>query len=298
MFNTKIKTLSIACISLAFLPLLGGCQAPSDKIMQQQIEQKQIMPKPIQKTNKTTTNKNVLQETLLNYNWQLKSAMDKNKQPIKLFSGLKELVNLGFFIGNDKNVWLGFDLGCNQNSAPVKLQGASLTTGAIMSTQMSCGAELDKAERDLTNLIGGTSQIAIMPMNFLPNPSMANKEKAMLQQVTADGSTFIWEGKLTNTAKYGKGETVFLEVMGEEKPCSSGINGKCLQVRDVYYDNKGIKTGKSKWRLMSKQIKGYKHNAKTNQIIRLKKYVTDPVDVKGKQIVYVFDMAVETELVQ
>ncbi len=292
----KIKTLSIACISFAVLPLLSACQAPNS----QQIEQKQIMQKPVQVEQKAkpTTNKNILQETLVNYNWQLKSATDKNKQPIKFLKELKEPVNLGFFIGEDKKLWFGFDLGCNRHSSSAKLEGATLTTGAIMSTQMSCGAESDNAEINLTKLMQGTSQLAIMPMNFLPNPSMANKEKAMLQQVTADGSTFIWEGKLTETAKYGKGETVFLEVMGEEKSCSSGINGKCLQVRDVYYDKKGIKTGKSKWRLMSKQIKGYKHNAKTNQIIRLKKYITDPVDVKGKQIVYVFDMAVETELVQ
>ncbi|MBS9779868.1 MAG: META domain-containing protein [Moraxellaceae bacterium] len=294
MFNTKIKMLSIACISLAILPFVSACQTGNT----QQIEQKQIMPKPIQVEQKAkpTANKNVLQETLVKYNWQLKSATDKNKKAIKLFSGLKEPVKLKFY--QDKQRFgIGLDVGCNRMSTNAKLQGAKLIADSFIMTQMACG-DLDKVESTLTKTMQGTSQLAIMPMNFLPNPSMANKEKAMLQQVTADGSTFIWEGKLTNTAKYGKGETVFLEVMGEEKPCSSGINGKCLQVRDVYYDNKGIKTGKSKWRIMSKQIKGYKHNAKTNQIIRLKKYVTDPVDVKGKQIIYVFDMAIETELVQ
>ncbi len=293
MFTTKINRLSFAVIGFAVLPLLGGCQAPNA----QQIEQKQIMPKPMQTDKKSTANKNSLQNILLSYDWQLKSATDKNKQTIKFLSTLTEPVSLGFSLGKDKNLWLGFNLGCNSMSSSTKIEGATLTTGAIMSTEMYCTG-LSEIERELVKLMQGTSQIAIMPMNYLPNPSMAKQEKAMLQQVTADGSTLIWEGKLTDTAKYGKGEIIFLEVMGEEKSCSSGINHKCLQVRDVYYNKQGIKTGKGEWRLMKNPIKGYKHDAKTNQILRLKKYVTDPVDVKGKQIIYVFDMAVETEFVQ
>ncbi len=293
----KINRLSVLIISVSLLPLWSACQTVNTVNNPQQIEQKQIMPKPIQVEQKAIANKNILQKTLVNYNWQLKSATDKNKQPIKILTTLKEPAKLKF-IQDKQGIGMGLDVGCNQMFTPIKLQGAKLTANSFMMTQMACSDELNKAEMTVTKLTEGTSQIAIMPMNFLPNPSMTNKEKAILQQVTADGSTFIWEGKLTETAKYGKGETIFLEVMGEEKSCSSGINGKCLQVRDVYYNKQGIKTGKGKWRVMSKPIKGYKHNSKTNQIIRLKKYVTDPVDVKGKQIIYVFDMAVETELVQ
>lgn len=47
----------------------------------------------------------------------------------------------------------------------------------------------------------------------------------------------------------------------------------CLQVREIKYDNKGIKTQVDKdWTLFYDQIEGYQHRDDQRVIIRVKRY--------------------------
>lgn len=285
-------------LSLGLTLALTGCQGMSanstsaQKTPQQASQKAMILQEEIDLakpnlTTKTTSKKAMtLSEQLEQYNWQLKNAVDSSKKTINVLTSNPRPVTLSF--GTDKvegkeSRSVGFSVGCNNMGAGYQLNTDELSLGNIMSTQMLC-QDMSSAESMLATFMSQKSKLSL--------------QDNTLVQTTADGSTLTWQGSLKNSVKYGKGQTIFLEVLGKTKPCSSGANNQCLQVRDVYYNKKGIQTGKGKWRLMNKAIKGYKHDANTNQILRLKKYVTDPVDIKGKQVVYVFDMAVETEFLQ
>ncbi len=299
--STTISTSSLNLSLGLFLSLslgltlgLTGCQGMSanstsaqktpqqNMILQEEID----LAKPNLTTKTTSKKAMTLSEQLEQYNWQLKNAIDNQKKTINVLTSNPRPVTLNF--SNDRvegkqSYNVGFSVGCNNMGAGYQLNGNKLSLGNIISTQMFC-QDMSSAESMLATFMSQKSKLAL--------------KNATLIQTTADGSTLTWQGTLKNSVKYGKGQTIFLEVLGKTKPCSSGANNQCLQVRDVYYNKKGIQTGKGKWRLMNKAIKGYKHDANTNQILRLKKYVTDPVNVKGKQVVYVFDMAVETEFLQ
>ena len=66
----------------------------------------------------------------------------------------------------------------------------------------------------------------------------------------------------------------------------------CLQVRDVYYDNNGIITGTSNWRIFSPEIEGYRHQEGKGHILRLKRY-SAPNASSGTGEAYILDMIVQ-----
>ncbi len=287
-----------AIIGFITLPLVVGCQAPTSDH-----HARPEMHIPLELKEGMATNPEILPlmpKVLSSYNWQLESVTDKNQQPINTFNNLKKPVSLSFSMDKqsvdkqDAELSIGLYLGCNQMSAPVDLKDFNLTIGSMMTTNMYC-ADLIEKEQQLTKLVAGTSLLTVYPINYLTELPNNLPEKMQLRQRSADGSVLVWQGTLTDTAKYGKGETVFLEVAPQTVHCSSGINQTCLKVRDVYYNKQSIKLGVGDWRPMKQSIKGYVHNPNTRNVLRVKKYITDPVDVKGKQIVYRLDMVVETE---
>ncbi len=219
---------------------------------------------------------------LSRHHWQLVSAVDAHNKPMTVLTALETPASLT--ITDDA---LGFGVNCNTMGAQYQLNDNILSIDTVMSTQMYC-ADLDEAERKLSGLMQGDSRLSLFDDN-------------QLIQKKADGSTLTWQGKLTDEAKYlsegGKVETIFLEVVPKLEDCVSGKNQRCLKVRKVYYDANGVQTGTGEWRLFNKAIKGYTHSDNLHQILRVKKYITDAVDVKGKQLTYVLDMVVMSEVV-
>lgn len=218
-----------------------------------------------------------LDSALINHDWLLIAAVNKQNENIDELIKLKEPASLNF----GKSA-ASFDVGCNSMNADYQLTHNTLITGMIISTEMYC-ADLDLAEKALGNLMTGESKLAI------------NGNK--LVQTTANGSKLTWQGTLKNEAKYGEGQTIFLEVAPKTQQCVNDNNQQCLKVREVYYDDNWIKSGFGEWQLFDKQIEGFSHEAGIRKVLRVKKYVTNPTDVKGKQPIYVLDMAVESELI-
>lgn len=248
---------------------LSACQTPN--LVINEIEQKTVIFDDM-----PTSAASNLNSALMNHKWSLKAAVNKQNQKMDTLISLKKPAKLSFSAGV-----ASFDVGCNSMNAHYQLNNRTLTTGMIRSTQMYC-ADLNAAEQTLSSLMAGDSQLAV--------------NGNQLMQTTANGSTLTWQGELTDQAKYGEGETLFLEVAPQIQSCYSGINNQCLKVREVYYDDNSLKSGYGEWRLFDKSIKGYRHDPEYRKLLRVKKYVTDPVDVKGKQLVYVLDMVVETEV--
>ena len=124
---------------------------------------------------------------------------------------------------------------------------------------------------------------------------MSWQTHAMLQQTLADGTGLIWDGILKPEVKYGKGETVFLEVKPKWQYCDNVTDRKCLEVRDINYDTRGLKTAVGQWHLLDAPIMGYRHDESAQRVLRLTRYRTPPTDTKGYGNLYQLDSVIETK---
>lgn len=216
---------------------------------------------------------------LQRYDWQLVSAYDNSQKPLIALNTLKDgEVTLNF----DQNR-MNYSVGCNQLSSKFSLSNNLLTTiGNTTSTLMACG-NLQSAESLLANKMQGSSQL-----------SLDANSGSFLVQTTADNSTLNWQGKIKPEAKYGKGETLFLEVAPQDEACDKLTTKRCLMVRDVFYDNQGIKTSHGQWHIMYEPIENYQKSADQGNVLRVIRYRTAPSDVKGFSNLYVLDGVIET----
>ena len=156
--------------------------------------------------------------------------------------------------------------------------------GTGISTLMGCG-ELQAPEQWLAKQMQSPSELQIMETQV----------DAVLWQTTADGSWLQWVGKLKPKVKYGKGETVFLEVKPKWQYCDNVTDRKCLEVRNINYDTQGLKTAVGQWYLLDAPIIGYRHDESAQRVLRLTRYRTPPTDAKGYGSLYQLDSVIETK---
>ena len=246
---------------------------------------------------------------LSRYRWTLMSAMDKGAQPLNMLTDIKDQVRLSFNQYQGENT-LSYSVGCNTMSAGYQLQGHTLTIEEGMSTKMSCG-ELDKAENSLNQLMQGESQLTLMKANSTKDGDAKDNnsqddslksDKPILTQVTSDGATLVWEGRLTSQAKYNsKGETVFWAVSSKMIPCTDNGSEMCLQVKPITYDDQGIKTSEGKWAVFTGEIDGYQHDGMHDEVLRLQRYPLDSDDsnsIEGEEYAYVLDAVIESAVAE
>ncbi len=231
-------------------------------------------------------------DTLSNYRWTLSAATDSKEQPVIALNKIKQQVTLNF--NQQGNSTLNYSVGCNTMSANFQLQGNTLSTEDSMSTKMSCG-ELDAAENLLNQLMHGDSEIKLVT-------SESSEELPALTQVTNEGSTLTWSGKLTAQAKYNsKGETMFWAVAADSKPCQDNQLQLCLQVKPITYDDSGIKTSTGDYVEFAGTIDGYEHDGKHDEVLRLQRFKTNNdtvlVDNIDSKYAYVLDTVIESEVV-
>lgn len=101
-----------------------------------------------------------------------------------------------------------------------------------------------------------------------------NLHEPTLTLTDAKGQKYNFIGKMTLETKYqSEPKTVFLEISPETKSCTGVAPQTCMQVREVKYDEKGIKTYTDKsWSLYYGQIEGFEHNPKQRVIVRVKRF--------------------------
>ncbi len=180
---------------------------------------------------------------------------------------------------------INYSVGCNRVFGAYKLDGAKLAIGGLASTQMAC-QDLAQAEAKLGSWMTD-SQLAI---------EVHADDTATLTQ-SKGAEVLTWQGKLTHKARFGEPVTLFWEVDPTKTDCvdKSGKDQLCLRVRNINYDDRGIKVGSGAWRTFYGNIEGFEHNPELRQIIRLHAY-NNPNGEPNPY--YVYDMTVMSEIVK
>ncbi len=277
------KTLFITMVTGSLL--LTGCQKTDSLTSQSTAAQSNTMI--------NTENKLILNAaTLADYHWQLLSAKDKQGEPLSALEAIKDQVRLKFYL-QQSTQYASFTVGCNSMSGNFTISNQQLKIGDVMSTEMYC-EDLDPAERLMAQLMPGNSKLKLS----VENPSKSTTTQPLLTQEFATGETLVWQGTATAEAKYQQQpDLVFWEVNHQLQDCPNPDQKTCLKVRPVYYDEQGIKKGVGDWDIFVDNIEGYNHDSSVDTVLRLKRFTVDPVEVKGKQFVYVFDRIVESSVV-
>ncbi len=221
------------------------------------------------------------------YSWQLVEAMDKKNQRIN-----------GLFVRADMPITLQFKENrisiinaCNNMGGTFSLSGNHLSVGDLASTMMACAAPLNELDTTVSNLIKGKTAINISTKDAQPQLSLT----------TSGGETLVFKGLATPETRYGsKAETIFLEISPETKTCSAGTHQmQCLQVKEVKYNEQGIKTyTSSAWENFYDNIEGYKHNNNQRVIVRVNKYAVKNPPADASSYAYVLDTTIEQERVK
>lgn len=277
------KTLFITMVTGSLL--LTGCQKIDSLTSQSTAAQSNTMI--------NTENKLILNAaTLADYHWQLLSAKDKQGEPLSALEAIKDQVRLKFYL-QQSTQYASFTVGCNSMSGNFTISNQQLKIGDVMSTEMYC-EDLDPAERLMAQLMPGNSKLKLS----VENPSKSTTTQPLLTQEFATGEALVWQGTATAEAKYQQQpDLVFWEVNHQLQDCPNPDQKTCLKVRPVYYDEQGIKKGVGDWDIFVDNIEGYNHDSSVDTVLRLKRFTVDPVEVKGKQFVYVFDRIVESSVV-
>lgn len=183
---------------------------------------------------------------------------------------------------------------CNTLATQWTAESNILTTTKTMGTLMACENNVATAQEKLaSNLISEAKIPFALNLNNPNNPT--------LTLVAANGEKYIFNGTMTPETKYqSQAETIFLEIAPGVKKCSGGAGEQmCLSVKEIKYNEQGIKTSQDKdWTYFYSPIEGYKHDPNLQQIIRVKRYeIKNPAADQGKYA-YIYDMTVSSAVIK
>jgi heat shock protein HslJ len=218
------------------------------------------------------------------HHWVLDNAVDAKGQRVE-----------ALFVRADKPVTVDFADGriavsntCNRMMGSYTLEGATLAIGDMASTMMAC---VDQKLMALDSAVGERLRGA-------QTVALASGASPTLTLTGAGGDVLTFRGQPTAQARFGgPGETVFLEIAPQSKPCThpAAPNRQCLQVREVHFDDKGIRTGTSpEWQPLYQDIEGFTHEEGVRNVVRVKRFVSADKP-EGEQVGYVLDMVVESD---
>jgi len=175
----------------------------------------------------------------------------------------------------DQKQHLHIETGCNAQNTSWNLTDQTLQTSRLMSTMKMCSPEKMQQERFAQQLFDNTA--------LKINIDQSNQNAPQLTLTNQAGQTFKFAGQITPEAQYNSQPTmVFFEVSPQSQ-------GNALQVREIKYNDAGLKTQTDKnWRTVT--IKGFSPISNTRNIIRVKGF-----NLNTAQPVYIYDMTVEQE---
>lgn len=219
------------------------------------------------------------------YHWQLSSAVDAKGHPIAaLLPRPEQPVTLDFASGK-----VGIGNTCNRMSGGYKPGNKKVTIDKLASTLMACtDPKLMALDQEVSKRLSGD-----LPLR------MAKGATRQLELRTAAGDVLVFTGVPTTATRYrGKGERLFLEVAAQTKPCSHPLipDKQCLQVRELKYDDKGLKIGTpGAFTHFHDGIEGYAHTSGERSVLRLDRYTLENPPADGSKYAYVLDMVVESD---
>ena len=116
----------------------------------------------------------------------------------------------------------------------------------------------------------------------------------------AAGDQLTFAGTPTPETRYGgPGERIFLEVAAQTAPCSHPLipDMQCLQVRELKYDDKGLKVGDpGPFGNFYATIEGYTHEPGVRNVLRVDRYEIKDPPVDAPSQAFVLDMVVESAI--
>jgi len=222
--------------------------------------------------------------TLEAYHWRLVEATTGTGAGIDaLTGGSGDALQLDFSDGGVQvsNV-------CNHMAGNVALDDDRITVDQVISTLMACAdPALTARESAIAERLPGTHRIAL---TVGPPPRLTLS--------LDNGEVLTFEGTPTAATRYGgAGETVFLEVAPERIACEHPLasDGRCLQVREVRYDDEGIRTpGDADWTPLQ-EIEGFTFEDGVRSVVRVKRFNVPAPAVDAPAQAYVLDTVVESE---
>lgn len=217
--------------------------------------------------------------------WRLTDAKNAQGQRIDtLFANADKPVQLDFVDGR-----VGVGNTCNRMGGSYSVAGDELMFDRMASTMMACSdARLMALDQEVGKRLEGSLKFA--------------QSADTLTLTTASGDVLTFTGEATAETRYGDpGETVFLEVAAQTRACSHPMipDKQCLQVRELQYDDKGVKTGTDgAFGNFYQDIEGYAHEPGIRNVLRVKRYTIKNPPADGSSLAYVLDMVVESEIVK
>lgn len=196
-----------------------------------------------------------------------------------------------------RNGQVGVQNLCNLVSAGYTTNLDKIEMTRPVSTMRACVDEAKMMqERKVTLQLPLAQRFEVFPA--------ANGEPIRMQLTFSDGVRWELMGSPTPETRYGSaGERMFLEVAPEKVACNHPLmrDAKCLKVRDIAFDSKGIKRVTGEWRIMQGSIEGYNFEPGIRNVLRVNRYSMAkngvlPADAPSHA--YVLDMIVESERVR
>lgn len=230
-------------------------------------------------------------QVLPRYHWRLTGATATDGKPIEVLLTTPARPLTLDFSGHHLQVANG----CNRMGAGFTAQEGALTVGRMESTLMACA---DRSLMDRDRAFGERLQ-GRLDLGLARGDGPAPFEMTL---TTAAGDRMLFQGEPTAATRYGSaGETVFLEVAAQTRPCPHPLmpGHQCLQVRERRYDAQGLAVGTpGPYEHFYGEIEGYTHEPGVRNVLRLKRYriANPPADAPDQA--YVLDMVVESEQVR
>jgi heat shock protein HslJ len=222
------------------------------------------------------------------YHWQLTDARTADGKRIDaLFVRADSPPQLDFIEGR-----LAVSNSCNRMSGGYTLTGDQLTLTTMASTMIACAdPALMALDQELGKRLQGTSTLALQS---------GDAPVLTLTGTAADVLTFT--GAPTPETRFGgPGEIAFLEVGPQTKACNHPLipDVQCLQVREIKFDENGIRTGTpGEFQPLYQAIEGFTHQAGTRNVVRVKRFTIANPPADGSSVAYVLDMVAESETIK
>ena len=223
---------------------------------------------------------------LAKYHWRLSQAAGSDGKRIDaLFARPDKPLELDFM--HDR---LSVSNTCNRLGGSFSVQGDRLKLGQMAQTMMACAdpavAALDSA---MSQRLQGQPRIQVKSEGEVPTLSLTGD----------NGDTLVFAGEPTAETRYGsEGETVFLEIAPDTKPCSHPLipAKQCLQMRERKYGANGVVESTGEWQPLYQDIEGYTHEAGVRNVLRVKRFAIKNPPADAPSTAYVLDMVVESEI--
>lgn len=177
---------------------------------------------------------------------------------------------------------------CNSMNGGYSIQGDKIHIAQVVSTMMACSDNaLMQLERSVAQQLPKATTWAI-----------SDSPQPVLELKFENGATWVLQGTPTYETLYGPGERVFLEVASKKVACNQPLvpNGQCLKVREVSYNDQGIKQSHRPWSNYYGTIDGYVHQDGVRNILRINRFKNSQAPADSSKYVDVLDLVVESEI--